>query len=150
MNQAKLGDKVKVHYTGKLEDGRIFDDSLKREPLEFKIGEKQLLEDFEQAVIGMKTGEWKTIKIPADRAYGQPRQEMFMALERDQLPKDLKLSIGQQLQISQDENMPPLLVTVNEISGTKVVIDANHPLAGKDLIFDITLQEILPGCSCCD
>ncbi|MCK9594162.1 MAG: peptidylprolyl isomerase [Candidatus Omnitrophica bacterium] len=149
MTLAKLGDKVKVHYTGKLEDGRIFDDSLKREPLEFKIGEKHLLEDFEQAVIGMKAGEWKTIKIPADRAYGQPRQEMFLALDRDQLPKDLKLSVGQQLQISQDENMP-LIVTVNEIAETKVVVDANHPLAGKDLVFDITLQEILPGRSCCE
>jgi len=149
MPQAKLGDKVKVHYTGKLEDGSVFDDSLKREPLEFKIGEKQLLEDFEQAVIGMKAGEWKTIKIPADRAYGQPRQEMFMALDRGQMPKDLKLSVGQQLQISQDDNMP-LIATVNEINETKVVLDANHPLAGKDLVFDITLQEILPGCSCCD
>jgi peptidylprolyl isomerase len=149
MPQAKLGDKVKVHYTGKLEDGSVFDDSLKREPLEFKIGGKQLLEDFEQAVIGMKAGEWKTIKIPAERAYGLPRQEMFMALDRGQMPKDLKLSVGQQLQISQDDNMP-LIATVTDISETKVVLDANHPLAGKDLIFDITLQDILPGCSCCD
>jgi peptidylprolyl isomerase len=149
MPQAKLGDKVKVHYTGKLEDGKIFDDSLKREPLEFKIGEKQLLEDFEQAVIGMKAGEWKTIKIPADRAYGQPRQEMFMALDRSQMPKGLDLSVGQQLQISQDDNVP-LIATVNNISETKVILDANHPLAGKDLVFDITLQEILPGCSCCE
>lgn len=149
MSQAKLGDKVKVHYTGKLEDGSIFDDSLKREPLEFKIGGKQLLEDFEQAVIGMKAGEWKTIKIPADKAYGQPRQEMFVALDRAQLPKELKLAIGQQLQIDQDENVP-LIATVSDISETRVILDANHPLAGKNLIFDITLQEIMPGCSCCD
>ena len=101
MAQAKHGDTVKVHYTGKLEDSTVFDSSTKRDPLQFKIGDSQIIPGFEQAVVGMNPGESKTIKLPADKAYGPYREEMVLGVDKNQFPKNLKLEVGQQLQIPQ-------------------------------------------------
>jgi len=140
--QAKNGDRIKVHYTGKLENGTIFDDSLNREPLEFTIGKSRIIPGFENAVIGMNVGDWKTVTIPAEEGYGPQRQEMVIVAERKHLPAGLVPVIGQQLQISQDDgNMA--VVSVTNITDTHVTLDANHPLAGKNLVFDIKLVEII-------
>ena len=143
MAEAKIGDTVKVHYTGKLDDGTIFDDSLNREPLQFKLGEHLLILGFEEAVVGMKTGDWKVAKIPSAQAYGPRLQELMLAADINKLPEGLKPKIGQKLQIS-SENDQPVVVTITEITKNKVILDANHPLAGKDLTFEIKLMEILP------
>jgi peptidylprolyl isomerase len=140
--QAKHGDTVKVHYTGKLEDSTVFDSSTKRDPLQFKIGDSQIIPGFEQAVVGMNPGESKTIKLPADKAYGPYREEMVLVVDQNQFPKNLKLEVGQQLQIPQKDGRKTL-VTVTNFSESSVMLDANHPLAGKDLSFDIQLIEIL-------
>lgn len=141
MTQAKQGDMVKVHYTGKLDDGTVFDSSVDRDPLEFVLGEGQLIAGFEQAVLGMAPGESKTEKIPADEAYGPHREEMVVEVERQQLPDNIPLDVGQQLQIQQAPNqIIPVVITA--ISESKVTLDANPPLAGKDLIFEIELVGI--------
>jgi FKBP-type peptidyl-prolyl cis-trans isomerase 2 len=141
MTQAKQGDMVKVHYTGKLDDGTVFDSSIDRDPLEFVLGEGQLIAGFEQAVLGMTPGESKTEKIPADEAYGPHREEMVVEVERQQLPDNIPLDVGQQLQIQQAPNqIIPVVITA--ISESKVTLDANPPLAGKDLIFEIELVGI--------
>jgi len=140
--QAENGDIVKVHYTGKLENGMIFDTSAKRGPLRFTIGDGQLIPGFEQAVVGMKLGESKSVKVPADKAYGPHCEEMVLVVDQNQLPKHLKLEVGQQLQIPQKDGNKTL-VTVTNVSESSVTLDANHPLAGKDLTFDIQLVEIL-------
>ncbi|MBO0350846.1 peptidylprolyl isomerase [Phormidium pseudopriestleyi FRX01] len=141
MTEAKQGDMVKVHYTGKLDDGTVFDSSIDRDPLEFVLGEGQLIAGFEQAVLGMTPGESKTEKIPAEEAYGPHREEMVVEVERQQLPDDIPLDVGQQLQIQQAPNqIIPVVITA--ISESKVTLDANPPLAGKDLIFEIELVGI--------
>ena len=141
MAQAKTGDTVKVHYTGKLDDDTVFDSSVDREPLEFTIGGGQLIPDFEQAVIDMSPGESKTIKIPSDNAYGPHREEMLIVVDRSQFPKDLEPRIDQKLQV-RDPNGGDSVVTVVDITDANVTLDANHPLAGKDLTFEIQLTEI--------
>jgi len=142
MAQAKLGDTVKVHYTGKLEDGTVFDTSTDSDPLQFTIGEGQIIPGFEQAVVRMNPGESKTIKVPVDEAYGPHREEMVLVVNRNQLPADLIPEIGQQLQSRQPDGQT-IVVTVTDISESSVTVDANHPLAGKDLTFDIQLIEIV-------
>jgi len=142
MAQAKHGDTVKVHYTGKLEDGTVFDTSVDCDPLQFTIGEGQIIPGFEQAVLGMNPDESKTIKIPTDEAYGTRREEMVMVVDRNQLPADLNPAVGQQLQNRQPDGQT-IVVTVTEVSESSVTVDANHPLAGKDLSFDIQLVEIV-------
>ena len=142
MAEAKNGDTVKVHYTGKLDDGTVFDTSIDREPMQFTIGEGQLIPDFEQAAVGMNPGESKTIQIPAENAYGPHHQERIMVVERSQFPEDLKPEVGQQLQVSQAGSQD-FVVTVMAVSDSKVTLDGNHPLAGKDLTFDIQLAEIV-------
>lgn len=142
MAQAKAGDTVKVHYTGKLDDGTIFDTSTDREPLQFIIGEGQLIPDFEQAVIGMDLGESKTIQIPSDKAYGPYHEEMVMVVERSEFPAELEPEVDQRLQVRQSDNQV-FEVMVTDVSETKVTLDGNHPLADKDLTFDIQLSEIL-------
>ncbi len=141
MAQAKQGDKVKVHYTGKLDDGTVFDSSKEREPLEFAIGDKKVIPGFEEAVIGMDIGEKKTVKLEAEKAYGPYKKELVMVVEKKQLPQDMKPEVGQQLQIKQEKN-PPIIVTITKVSDNDVTLDANHPLAGKDLTFEVELVEI--------
>jgi peptidylprolyl isomerase len=141
MAQAKTGDTVKVHYTGKLEDNTIFDTSEGREPLQFTIGEGRLIPDFEQAVVGMKPGETKTINIPPDRAYGPHLEEMVMVVNRQDIPEDLKPEVNQRLQVQQADGQA-CIVTVTSVSESSITLDSNHPLAGKELTFDIQLAEI--------
>ena len=137
--QAETGDTVKVHYTGTLIDGTVFDTSVGREPLEFTIGQGQLLSDFEQTVIRMKVGESKTVNIPAAQAYGLHRDDLFIIMERSQLPDNIEA--GQQLQMMQADGSV-IVVTVINVSETIATVDANHSLAGEDLIFEIELVEI--------
>lgn len=141
MTQAKNGDTVKVHYTGKLNDGTVFDSSADGEPLEFIIGEGQLIQDFEEAVIGMNPGESKTVQIPSDNAYGPHREEMLIVIDRSKFPEGLEPRIDQQLQV-RHPNGQESVVKVVDISDTNVTLDANHPLAGEDLTFEIQLTEI--------
>jgi FKBP-type peptidyl-prolyl cis-trans isomerase 2 len=141
MPQAKSGDKVKVHYTGKLEDNTVFDSSKDRPPLEFTIGSGSIIPGFENAVIGMETGQSKTFTIPPDEAYGQPRDELKMEVNKSDFPDDITPEVGQQLQMKRaDGNV--INVVVANMEGEKVTLDANHPLAGKALTFDIELVEI--------
>jgi peptidylprolyl isomerase len=142
MAQAKNGDTVKVHYTGKLDDGTIFDTSADREPMQFTIGEGQLIPDFEQAVIGMSPGESKTVQIPSDNAYGPHHEEMVMVVDRKEFPENLEPKVDQMLQVSRQDGHT-FAVKVTDVSEAKVTLDANHPLAGQDLTFDIQLSEIV-------
>lgn len=141
MPQAKQGDTVKVHYTGKLDDGTVFDSSQEREPLEFTIGTGTIIPGFEQAVIGMSPGESKTEVIPTDRAYGPYLEEMVLQVERQQLPTDMDPEVGQQLQL-QHPTGEVIPVIITDVSSSTVTLDANHPLAGEDLTFDIQLVAI--------
>jgi peptidylprolyl isomerase len=142
MTQAKQGDTVNVHYTGKLGDGTVFDTSRNRHPLQFTIGKGQVIVGFEQAVDGMNTGESKTVIIPVDAAYGPRREEMIITMERSKLPADLNPKVGQRLELTQmdDQN---ILVTVTAVTDSTLTLDANHPLSGKDLLFDIELVGII-------
>ncbi len=142
MVQAQRGDTVQVHYTGKLEDGTVFDTSTNRDPLQFTIGEGQIIPGFEQAVVGMNPGESKTVTIPMEQAYGPHREEMVLEVDRKQFPEHLNPEVGQQLQVRQ-QNGQTMIVTVVEVSDTNVTLDANHPLAGEDLTFDIHLVGIV-------
>jgi peptidylprolyl isomerase len=142
MVQAKAGDTVKIHYTGKLEDGTVFDSSVNREPLEFTLNQGQVIPGFENAVLGMAPGESKTHKIPMDQAYGPYREEMVIQVNKSLLPQGLEPEVGQQLQVQQPNGqMVPVFVT--EINDGNVTLDANHPLAGENLTFDIQLVEIV-------
>ncbi len=138
---ASDGDTVKVHYTGKLDDGTIFDTSVEREPLEFTIGTGQTIPGFEAAVRGMQVGQVKTVTIPAEEAYGPHNEDMVVVVERDKLPENLNPVVGQQLQ-KQQENGNMAVVVVTDVSDTTITLDANHPLAGKALTFEIELLEI--------
>lgn len=141
MPKVKNGDIVRVHYHGKLKDGTTFDSSEGREPLEFKVGEGQVIKGFDKALEGMEPGEKKTVNIPVEEAYGQAAEENFVEFPKSDFPKDLKPEVGLQLHLSDNQgNHYP--VVVSEIKEASVVLDANHPLAGKDLIFDIELVSI--------
>ena len=142
MAQAKHGDTVRVHYTGKLADGKVFEASVENQPLQFTIGEDQVFTDLEQAVVGMTMGESKTIKITAVNAYGPYRGELVFVLDRDRFPENLQPEAGQDLLI-REGNDPALRVTVVDVSESSVTLDANHPLAGKDLTIDIYLVGII-------
>jgi len=138
MTAAQQGDTVKVHYTGKLEDGSVFDSSLQRDPLEFTIGEGQIIPGFEKAVVGMEAGQNKTVQIESAEAYGPRYEEMVQVVERTQIPDDISLEVGAQLQANHPQG-GPIILTVTELSDSEVTLDANHPLAGKDLTFEIEL-----------
>ena len=149
MAQAKKGDKVKVHYTGRLEGGEVFDSSECQEvdcgcdsgPMEFTIGDGEVIPGFENAVIGMNEGEAKTITVPVEEAYGKRNEEMVVAVERSHVPADLTPEVGMRLEVTQEDGQEfPVVIT--EITETHVTLDANHPLAGRDLTFDIKLVEI--------
>jgi peptidylprolyl isomerase len=142
MAQAKQGDMVRIHYTGRLDDGTVFDSSVDREPLEFQLGARQVIKGFDAAVIGMDIKESKTVTIPSDEAYGPHRKEMVMGVPRDQFPEHIQPEIGQQLQLQQQDGNV-FVVTITNVEADQVTLDANHPLAGKTLIFDIELVEIM-------
>jgi FKBP-type peptidyl-prolyl cis-trans isomerase 2 len=141
MAQASAGDTVKVHYTGTLEDGTVFDSSREREPLEFTIEGGQIIPGFEEAVVGMEEGEEKSVDIPPEKAYGPRQEDAVMEFPREQLPPDMEPEEGMQLQLqSQDGNAFPAQVV--EVGDETVTLDANHPLAGETLNFDIELVEV--------
>ncbi|MGF1516491.1 MAG: peptidylprolyl isomerase [Nodosilinea sp.] len=141
MTQAKTGDSVSIHYTGKLQDGTVFDSSRDRDPLQFAIGNGEVIPGFEAAVVGMTPGDAKTEVIPAEKAYGPRQPEMVMVVERQQIPADIPLDVGLQLQLQGPAGQTvPVLVT--DLSEAEVTLDANHPLAGETLIFDIELVAI--------
>jgi len=141
MGQAKPGDTVKVHYTGKLQDGEIFDSSVGANPLEFTIGNGELIEGFESSVLGMEVGGKKTIEIPSENAYGEHSEELVAEVERSKLPNHITAEVGQALQITQP-NGKTINVVMTEVTENTVTLDANHPLAGKKLTFEIELVEI--------
>lgn len=141
MSIAKKGDNVKVHYTGRLKDGTIFDSSEGREPLGFQVGAGQMIKGFDAAVDGLEMGKKVTAEIPAAEAYGDVNEELYFDVPKDNLPPDLKPEVGQQLAMTQP-NGEQVPVKVKEVKDEIVVIDANHDLAGKDLVFDIELVEI--------
>lgn len=138
---AKDGDTVKIHYTGKLDDGSVFDSSVDSDPLEFTIGAKQVIAGFNNGVIGMKVGEKKTINIPVEDAYGPRQENLVMEVPRSQVPKDINPQAGQQLQLGQPDGRR-ILVTITQVSESSITLDGNHQLAGKDLTFDLELVEI--------
>jgi peptidylprolyl isomerase len=141
MAKVKDGDTVKVHYTGRLEDGTVFDSSLDREPLSFTLGKGQLIPGFEAAVIGMEVGDNTTARIPSEQAYGPVREDMIARVGKDQLPDGLNPEVGQKLQVPQNDGHV-MIVTVTDVDDTHITLDANHPLAGKDLTFEIKLVEV--------
>ena len=141
MKQAKSGDKVKVHYHGKLTSGETFDSSEGRAPLEFEIGSGSVIKGFDEGVTGMAVGEKKTINIPADEAYGPRNPEMVIDMPKERFPDDMKLEEGMPLMMSNGSGQN-FQVVITEIKEESVMLDANHPLAGKDLVFDLELVEI--------
>jgi peptidylprolyl isomerase len=142
MAQVKKGDKVKVHYHGKLTSGETFDSSEGRSPLEFEVGSEMVIKGFDTGVTGMTVGEKKTINIPYNEAYGARNPEMVIEIPKERFPQDLEIEIGMPLMMS-DQQGQQFQVTVVEIKETAVTLDANHPLARQDLVFHLELVEIV-------
>lgn len=141
MAQAKSGDSVKINYTGKLPDGTLFDSSEGRDPLAFTLGSGQVIPGFDEAVTGMSPGESKNVTIPVDKAYGQRKEELVMDIPKTQVPQDINPEVGQQLQMG-GPNGEVVVVKVVAVTDEFIKLDANPPLAGHDLTFDIELVEI--------
>lgn len=142
MQQAKSGDKVKVHYHGRLTNGETFDSSEGKAPLEFEIGGGMVIKGFDEGVTGMAVGEKKTVNIPSEEAYGPRNPEMLVEFPKEKFPQDMEVEIGMQLMMNNGAGQQfPVVIT--EIKEEIVVLDANHPLAGQDLVFDIELVEII-------
>ncbi len=141
MAQAKSGDTVSVHYTGTLTDGTVFDSSQNREPLVFTIGSGQVIPGFEQAVVGLEPGQTREATIPATQAYGEHNDDLIFDVDRSQLPSDMSPSVGEQYQMRQPDGQA-MIVTVQDVTPEQITLDANHPLAGQDLTFDIQLVSI--------
>ncbi|MBC8145005.1 MAG: peptidylprolyl isomerase [bacterium] len=139
---AKQGDTVRIHYTGKLDDGTVFDSSEGRDPLEFTVGKEEVIPGFEKAVVGMEPGETRSTTIVPDEGYGDYQDDMVFEVERSRLPGDMTPEVGAELRVrTPDDNMIPVVIV--DVNDDKVTIDANHPLAGRDLVFDIELVEIV-------
>lgn len=141
MAEVKSGDVVKVHYTGKLTNGEQFDSSMGREPLEFTVGAGQMIAGFDAALPGMNVGDKKTINIAAKDGYGETDETAIIEFPKENVPADMKLEIGQQLTLSNEQGQP-FPVVVKELKDDIIILDANHFLAGKELVFDIELLEI--------
>lgn len=141
MNEVKNGDTVKIHYKGTLEDGTVFDQSEGRGPLEFKVGEQRVIPGFENAVMGMKVGDAKTTTIPCAEAYGEKREDLLIKAPRDKMPAGHEPQVGDQLQMTTPQGQP-VPVRIVEVGEEEITLDANHPLAGKDLTFALEVVEI--------
>ncbi len=141
MSQVKENDTIKLHYTGKLTDGQVFDSSVDREPIEFTVGEGKIIPGLEKGVIDMKVNEKKTIEIAKDEAYGEASDELFQEVKKEQLPEDIKPEVGMGL-VSKNPDGSERQLRVADVKDDHIVVDANHPLAGKDLVFDVELVEI--------
>lgn len=142
MAQAAEGDTVRVHYTGTLKDGTVFDSSRGHEPMQFTIGQRRMIPGFEQGVIGMEAGESKTIAIPAAEAYGLHESGKVIEIERSRIPPDFQLGVGMRLQGTPPGGRP-VDFTVVSLTDSMITLDGNHPLAGKDLTFGIQLIDIV-------
>ena len=143
MSEAKKGDTVRVHYTGRLGDGSEFDSSTDGDPLEFTIGEQQVIPGFEKAVVGMSPGQTKTETIVAANAYGEYHPDHVFKVDRGLFPEHITPETGMRLMMSRPDSGEGMAVTVKSVAGEEVTLDANHPLAGKDLTFEIKLVEIV-------
>lgn len=141
MSQVKQNDTVKVHYTGKLANGEVFDSSLDRDPMEFQVGKGQLIPGFENGIIDMKVNEKKTLVIPVEEAYGEPRKELIQEVPKDKLPEEIKPEVGMGL-VSTTPDGNEIQLVVKEVKDDAIVVDGNHPLAGQELTFDIEVVDI--------
>lgn len=141
MSTAQQGDTVQIHYTGKLDDGTVFDSSEGREPLAVTLGEGQVIPGFEQAALGMEVGETKEARLEVADAYGERRDDLLLEVPREQLPDGLEVEVGTPLQLQQPDGRA-VPVTVAQLDDEQVTLDANHPLAGQPLTFELTLVEI--------
>ncbi|SDB37340.1 FKBP-type peptidyl-prolyl cis-trans isomerase SlpA [Flavobacteriaceae bacterium MAR_2010_188] len=141
MNQVKENNTVKVHYTGKLADGRVFDTSEGKKPLEFTLGKGDMIPGFEKGLIDMKVNEKKTIKVSKEEGFGEAREELIQEVPKSQLPEDMNVEEGMSLVSKTPDGQEHNLV-VKEIKEESIIVDANHPLAGKDIIFDLEVVEI--------
>ena len=141
MQQAKEGNVVKVHYSGRLTDGTLFDSSEGREPLEFTLGAGQMIKGFDTGVLGMAIGEKKTLQISAEDAYGARDEEAIIEFPAENIPEDMKLEPGMQLTL-RNQHGQPVPVIVLEVKEEVIIMDANHMLAGQDLVFDVELVSI--------
>ncbi len=141
MSQAKDGDTVKVSYTGKLEDGTVFETRDSSDPLEFTIGGENVIPGFEKAVVGLAVNESKSVTIPSEQAYGSHREELVVSVDRKQLPANVTPEVGQQVEISQSDGQAVVMM-IAEVHDDKITLDGNHPLSGQNLVFDIKLVEI--------
>ena len=141
---AKPGDTVTVHYTGKLPDGSVFDTSQGRDPIQFVLGRRRVIAGFDKAVAGMQPGEEKTAEVPADDAYGPHRPELVMEFDRVRIPPDIDAKVGDELQVQTvaGKAMPAVVIGASDEA---ITLDANHPLAGKDLTFEIELVDVRAG-----
>ncbi|MDY6857213.1 MAG: peptidylprolyl isomerase [Thermodesulfobacteriota bacterium] len=142
MKKAKIGDRVKVHYTGKLEDNTIFHTSKDKHPVEFEIGTGDIIPGLEKGVVGMKEGEKKTITIPPGDGFGLRREELLLQMDKSEFADDVLLTIGQKIRINAPDGKE-IDVIVADVSGKKIVFDMNHPLAGCTLVFDIEMIEVI-------
>ena len=141
MSKVKANDKVKVHYTGKLSNGEVFDSSKDREPLAFQMGQGQLIPGFENGVLDMSVNEKKTVVIPVEEAYGPSRPELIQEVPNDKLPADLKPEVGMGL-VSTAPNGQEIQLVVKEVKDSSIVVDGNHPLAGQELTFELEVVGI--------
>ncbi|MFH1702797.1 MAG: peptidylprolyl isomerase [Nitrospirota bacterium] len=141
MSNAKDGDTVTVHYTGTLEDGTVFDSSKDRDPLQFTLGKGQLIKGFENAVLGMSIGETKTVRIPSNEAYGTRRDELILKFNKTDFPTNIEPKEGLVLNLRSPDGRT-MMAEITEVSVDSVTLDANHPLAGRDLTFKIDLVEV--------
>lgn len=142
MSLVKMGDTIQVHYTGRLEDGTEFDSSRGGEPLRFTLGGGEIIPGFEEAMVGMAAGESKTVSLPPDKAYGDHSNELVMTVDRSQVPDEIKPEVGLMLGLT-NEHGQSIPVTITEVTDSTITLDANSPLAGKTLIFDLELVAIL-------
>ena len=142
MTQANVGDRVKVHFTGYLEDGKIFGSTMDEDPFEFTIGEKNMLPGFEMAVIGMKKGETKTVTLSPEEGYGAYNKELVTVMERSSFPQEIQLEVGKRLRVRTQDGKYAI-VTIKDITEDSIVVDRNDPLAGQTLIFKIELIDIV-------
>jgi len=137
----KVGDRVKLHYRGTFEDGKEFDSSLGNEPLVFTVGNGEVIRGLDEAIVGMEVSQKKKIHVPSDKAYGPFQKELLVTIKKETIPLDISLKVGEQLQIPNQEGTP-IIVTIKEITEDSVLLDANHPLAGQNLIFEIEIIDI--------
>ncbi|TXC75613.1 FKBP-type peptidyl-prolyl cis-trans isomerase [Luteibaculum oceani] len=141
MSKVKANDTIKVHYTGKLNDGQVFDSSLQRDPLEVTLGQGALIPGFEKGLIDMEVNESKTITIPKEEAYGEVREELFQKVPKSNLPQDMQPEVGMGL-VATTQDGGEQQLRIAEVLDNDIVVDANHPLAGQDLTFELKLVEI--------